>query len=252
MSRESESQFLDNLSKKLMTISSFKNAVNRNEWFRDSLKDDAFVRDMMQFAEIGNGCYSQSDISTWRHIFSKLVLLGDGLIHTDIEMDILNEINKILGKYSNLLKARFYDSENYMNYAVSAQDQSEIRHNDASNTNWIWFVRYGNCQPVDANDFANQAQFNFANGAIAFNITSFFEVSDLERLVTSAGFTLYTDPNPALDLGVDNATNAINYPRWVAVHSLSDITKLAPAILYCYKKRLADFAKLLTDAVNEL
>ncbi len=252
MSQKTESQFLHNLSKKLMTLTSFKDAVNRNEWFQSSLLDDNFVREMMDFAEIGNGFYSQADIKTWRRIFSKLVLLNDGIIHTEIEMDILGKINYCLQRYSNLLKPRYYDRDNYIDYSISAQNQSDIRHDESDGNNHIWFVRYGNRHTVDPTDFANQAQFNLANGALAFNISSYFEIADFESLIAEAGFRIYTDPNPNLDLGPNPAANINNYPRWVEINTLDDIIQLAPAIIYCYKKRLSDFAKILTNAANAI
>lgn len=245
MSRKSESQFLDNLSNKLMSVNSFRDAVNRNEWFHDSLKEDSFVRDMMQFAEIGNGIYSAEDILTWRKIFSKIVLLPDGVVHTEIEMDIFNVLNEMIGGYVELMKFRYYDNVNYMDYAVSAQNQKDIKHNgEVSGKTWLWVVRYGNCRDVAANDYQNQAQFNYENGALAFNVTSFFEVSDFENYIKQAGFAIHAEANPALDL------DGSGYARWVEIHSLDDIKALSSAIVFCYKKRLVDFGKMLSDAGN--
>ncbi len=241
-------EFLNKFSKKLMEFKDYKDNPNRNDDYHKSLADDSFVAALIQFAEVKYECLeagteiTMEDIEKWRPIFEKLVLLDDGIIHTQLELDILDMINELLGDITNILKVRYYDNYTYINYAISAENQDEITHNQRAvcNKPWMWFVRYGNRNAYCP--FDKYAQFDIENAALGFNTRSEEEVNIITKLVEDKGFTLNVKGANGLGLR--------NNGCWVAISSFNDIDKLKKAIRYCFQRRLNDFVTMILDKLN--
>lgn len=245
---EQKTQFLLNFGKKLMEFKDYKDNPRRNEDFHQALEDDNFVAALIQFSEIKYECMepggeiTSEDIAKWRPVFEQLVLLDDGIVHTQLELLILDQINDLLGEITNIMKVRYYDNLTYINYAISAENQDEITHNQraVSHKPWMWFVRYGN---RTANcSFENYAEFNIENAALGFNTKSEEEINVVSKLVEASGFTLNYKSSNGLGLR--------NNGCWVNISSQEDIDKLKKAIRYCFQRRLNDFVSMLLDKLN--
>jgi len=245
---DANEEFLNKFSKKLMEFKDYKDNPNRNEDYHQSLADDNFVAALIQFSEIKYECLeegseiTQEDIAKWRPVFEKLVLLDDGIIHTQLELDILDKINDLLGEITNILKVRYYDNYTYINYAISAENQNEIMHNQRaiSSKPWMWFVRYGN--RASNCPFDKYAEFDITNAALGFNTKSDEEVNIIAKLVEDKGFTLNTKGSNGIGLR--------GHGCWVSVSSMDDIDKLKKAIRYCFQRRLNDFVTMILDKLN--